>query len=93
MHAAFYLLGHLRVNHTATGGHPLHVTGPEIAAVTRAYRVYYAKAERKDATQYLMDHSSFIYLIGPDGKLRGLYRPGSTAQELTAALRTRLAGK
>ena len=65
----------------------------EIAAVTRAYRVYYAKAERKDATQYLMDHSSFIYLIGPDGKLRGLYRPGSTAQELTAALRTRLAGK
>lgn len=64
----------------------------EIAAVARAYRVYYAKAERKDTTQYLMDHSSFIYLMGPDGKLRGLYRPGSTAQDLTAALRTRLAG-
>lgn len=64
----------------------------EIAAVARAYRVYYAKAERKDSTQYLMDHSSFIYLMGPDGKLRALYRPGSTAQELTAALRTRLAG-
>ncbi len=64
----------------------------DIAAVARAYRVYYAKAERKDTTQYLMDHSSFIYLMGPDGKLRGLYRPGSTAQELTATLRTRLAG-
>ena len=64
----------------------------DIAAVTRAYRVYYAKAERKDTTQYLMDHSSFIYLMGPDGKLRGLYRPGSTAQELTATLRSRLAG-
>jgi cytochrome oxidase Cu insertion factor (SCO1/SenC/PrrC family) len=64
----------------------------DIAAVARAYRVYYAKAERKDTTQYLMDHSSFLYLMGPDGKLRGLYRPGSTAQELTATLRSRLAG-
>ena len=65
----------------------------DIAAVARAYRVYYAKTTAKDATQYLMDHSSFIYLMGPDGKLRALYRPGSTAQELTAALRTRLEGR
>ncbi len=67
-------------------------TEAQIAAVARAYRVYYAKAERKDTTEYLMDHSSFLYLMGPGGKLRALYRPGTSAQELAASLRTRLAG-
>ena len=68
-------------------------TEAQIAAVARAYRVYYARAERKDTTQYLMDHSSFLYLMGPDGKLRSLYRPGMSATDLAAALRSRLAGE
>ena len=67
-------------------------TDAQIAAVARAYRVYFARAERKDTTQYLMDHSSFLYLMGPDGNLRALYRPGTSVQELSSALRTRLAG-
>ena len=68
-------------------------TEAQIAAVARAYRVYYARAERKDTTQYLMDHSSFLYLMGPDGTLRSLYRPGMSATDLAAALRSRLAGE
>ena len=41
----------------------------EIADVAKAYRVYYAKAKGRPAVpDYLMDHSSIIYLMGPDGQ-------------------------
>jgi cytochrome oxidase Cu insertion factor (SCO1/SenC/PrrC family) len=63
----------------------------QIAAATRAYRVYYAKSAPKDAATYLMDHSSFIYLMGPDGKFRALYRQGMSPQELADGIRARMA--
>lgn len=66
-------------------------TAEQIAAVARAYRVYYAKVTPKDSPTYLMDHSSFVYLVGPDGKLRSLFRPGETAQQLADAIRARMA--
>jgi protein SCO1/2 len=62
----------------------------QIAAAARAYRVYYARANSKDTTAYLMDHSSFIYLIGPDGSFRALYRQGMSAPDLADALKARL---
>lgn len=40
----------------------------EIAAVAKAYRVYFAKAGKEGSEDYLMDHSSIIYLMGPDGR-------------------------
>jgi len=40
----------------------------EVAAVAKAYRAYYAKAAGGSGTDYLMDHSSIIYLMGPDGR-------------------------
>ena len=44
-------------------------TTDEVAAAAKAYRVYYAKAgTSSSATDYLMDHSSIIYLMGPDGR-------------------------
>ncbi|KAA5614616.1 SCO family protein [Rhodovastum atsumiense] len=65
-------------------------TPAQIAAAAKAYRVYYAKATPKDSTTYLMDHSSFIYLMGPDGTLRALFRMGTKPQELAEALRARI---
>jgi protein SCO1/2 len=65
-------------------------TDAQIAAAARDYRVYYARATPKDSTNYLMDHSSFLYLMGPDGQFRALFRPGTTAAELADALRTRM---
>ncbi len=67
-------------------------TPEQISAVTRAYRVYYAKATPKDSSTYLMDHSSFLYLMGPDGGFRALYRQGMSPDDLAKALRARLAG-
>jgi cytochrome oxidase Cu insertion factor (SCO1/SenC/PrrC family) len=44
-------------------------TPEQVAAVAKIYRVYFAKAGNAQSTgDYLMDHSSIIYLMGPDGK-------------------------
>jgi protein SCO1/2 len=55
----------------AFGPHWVGLTGtPEqIAAVAREYRVYYAKhVTGSGPLDYTMDHSSILYLMGPDGK-------------------------
>jgi protein SCO1/2 len=65
----------------------------QIAEVARRYRVYYAKARRADAGDYLMDHSSFIYLVGPDGRVRSLFRPETTPEAMAAAIAGQLRGR
>ena len=71
--------------HPALAG--LTGTPEQIAQVAKAYRVYYAKVTPPGASDYLMDHSAFVYLLGPDGALRGMFRPGATPEELAAAAR------
>lgn len=65
-------------------------TTAQVAAVAKAYRVYYAKAASKQVSDYLMDHSSFLYLMGPDGKLRMLIKPGTSGADIATAIRTRM---
>lgn len=44
-------------------------TPEQIAAVAKAYRVYFSKVEGTQSNaDYLMDHSSIIYLMGPDSQ-------------------------
>jgi protein SCO1/2 len=65
-------------------------TPEQIGAVARAYRVYYAKVHPPDATEYTMDHSSFVYLMDEEGRFAGLFRHGAPAAELVAAIRAQL---
>ena len=65
-------------------------TEEEIATAARAFRVYYRKIQPPGASDYLMDHSSFIYLVGPDGKVRQLFRPNTPPETIAAALRGQL---
>ncbi|MBP2298189.1 SCO family protein [Azospirillum picis] len=69
-------------------------TPDQVRDAARAYRVYYAKAPQKDAKpdEYLMDHSSFIYLMGPDGKFVGVYPGGTSADKIAQDLAGRIAG-
>ena len=59
-----------------TNFHPRMVgltgTPEQVAAAARAYRVYFAKAAGSGTgtDDYLMDHSSIVYLVGPDGQFR-----------------------
>ncbi len=65
-------------------------TPDEIAAVAKAYRVYYAKVTPKAGGDYLMDHSSFLYLMGPDGRLRALFKPGMDGAQIADGIRERM---
>lgn len=40
----------------------------EIEKTLKAYRVYAVPVYQKGATEYMMDHSSIIYLMGPEGQ-------------------------
>lgn len=57
-------------------------TPEEIAHVAKAYRVYYARAKDSGTTDYLMDHSSIIYLMGPDGSFVKHFPYGTDAKAL-----------
>jgi protein SCO1/2 len=59
----------------------------EIAAVARAYRVYYRKAkDEKSAAGYTMDHSSIVYLMGPDGKFVSHFTHTTSPDAMASAI-------
>jgi protein SCO1/2 len=80
-----------KLKHYIESFHPeiIGLTGSpaQIAAVTKAYQVYYAKGEKVDEHDYLMDHSSLIYLMGPNGKYITSFPENAEPKALVAALR------
>ena len=69
-------------------------TPEEIAAVEKEYKVYAKKTpldEKKGLSAgYGMDHSSVIYLMGPDGKMISYYDEAVSPDELAKALRAKI---
>jgi protein SCO1/2 len=61
-------------------------TAEQIAAMLRAYKVYAQKrpSASGDPSGYMMDHSSFTYLMTPDNRLAELF-PHNTSPEVMAA--------
>lgn len=59
----------------------------ELERLGRVYGVFFAKVATGEPGQYLMDHTSFIYLIGPDGKYIEHFESDVSVAELVAALR------
>ncbi len=59
----------------------------QIAAAAKAYRVYYRRADDPSASEYLMDHSSFIYLMGPDGTYVSHFAHNASPQEVAEGLK------
>jgi protein SCO1/2 len=65
-------------------------TAEDIAAAARAYRVYYAKRPLEKAGEYTMDHSAYIYLLGPGGKYVTHFRHAIAPDDLARALAKQL---
>lgn len=67
----------------------------EIAQAAKAYRVYYGRAGSADGAQaattddqdYLMEHSGFVYVMGPDGRYLTHFGPDTSAEDMAKALR------
>lgn len=62
-------------------------TPEQVAEAARAYRVYYARVQDPDASYYLMDHSAFVYLMGPDGENVAVFPPGTPSERMVAEIR------
>ncbi|MBI2584752.1 MAG: SCO family protein [Rhodospirillales bacterium] len=66
-------------------------TPDQVATVAKAYRVYYAKgSDSKAAKDYLMDHSSAVYLIGPDGKFLIGFSHQASPEQMADVIRSYL---
>ena len=59
-------------------------TPEQVAAAAKAYKVFFAKSAEDE---YLMDHTSKIYLMGPDGAYRAHFSHDDDAQVLAAKIR------
>jgi protein SCO1/2 len=58
-------------------------TEQQVAAAAKAYRVYYQKVENQSSPEnYMMDHSSFMYLMGKDGKYLAHFSHAESADEV-----------
>ncbi len=61
----------------------------QIAAVAKAYRVFYEKVKEKPGEgsgaaedDYTVDHSSVVYLMGPNGEFLTFFAPGVTPEQM-----------
>jgi len=57
----------------------------QIATAAKSYRVYYRKATNQ--ADYLMDHSSIVYLMGRDGKFLTHFTPETTPEQMADTVR------
>lgn len=68
-------------------------TADQVSVAAKAYRVYYRKSDQtKDQKDYLMDHSSIIFLMGKDGTYKAHFTHESKPEEIAAGVRRALQG-
>lgn len=61
-------------------------TPEQIKAVAKEYKVYYAKVKKPGQKDYLMNHTSFVYLMGPDGRFLTLFRGQTDPKAIAQAI-------
>ena len=59
----------------------------QVAKAAKAYKVYYARAGKPGTKDYLMDHSTFTYLMGPDGKYLTHFSHGTPPKKVAERIR------
>lgn len=62
-------------------------TEAEVRDVATNYRVFYKRFEDPSYTYYLMDHTSFVYLLAPTGEIASMFRYGTPPEDIAATIR------
>lgn len=60
----------------------LHGSESETRRIATAYKFFYEKVRRPGSDFYLIDHSSFIYMLDPAGKFTGYFPTGTSAKRI-----------
>ena len=62
----------------------------QVSAAAKTYRVYYAKGPEERPGEYLMDHSSFVYLMDRKGGYLTHFAPATPPETMAARIREHL---
>jgi len=65
-------------------------TEQEIRRVALSYKVFYEKVARQGSDYYMIDHTSFIYVLNAEGKYVGYFPPGTSGERMAEQLRALL---
>jgi cytochrome oxidase Cu insertion factor (SCO1/SenC/PrrC family) len=65
-------------------------TPEDVTRVATAYKAWFRRVDERDASEYLFEHSGFIYLFGPDGAYLGFFPPGTSAERIATIIRDKL---
>jgi len=71
---------------------PVGLTGTaeQVAAAARAYRVYYRLHDDDGDEDYLVDHSSFVYLMDREGRYLAHFGHAATPEQMVEEIRQAL---
>jgi cytochrome oxidase Cu insertion factor (SCO1/SenC/PrrC family) len=67
-------------------------TADQAAQAAKTYRVYAARVTSEGLKGYLIDHTSFVYLMDPDGKLRTVFSPETSVMDMVAVIAGQISG-
>jgi cytochrome oxidase Cu insertion factor (SCO1/SenC/PrrC family) len=97
----FVTLDPLRDTPTMLGGYmkgfnsrfvALGGTEEEVRRVALSYKVYYEKVVQPGSDYYLIDHTSFTYVLDAAGKYAGYFPPGTSGKRMSEQVRALLPG-
>jgi protein SCO1/2 len=63
----------------------------QVAKAAKAYRVYYRKVTPPGTAEYLVDHTSLVYVMGPNGNYRAHFTHETPPERIAQILRPLLA--
>jgi protein SCO1/2 len=63
-------------------------TEDEVRRVARAYKVFYEKVPLAGGSGYVIDHTSFIYVLDVEGRYAGYFPPGTSGRRMAEFLRS-----
>lgn len=61
-------------------------TPEQVATAAKAYRVYYRKATVEGASDYLVDHSSIVYLMDREGRFLTHFSHGTSPEDMAKGI-------
>jgi cytochrome oxidase Cu insertion factor (SCO1/SenC/PrrC family) len=65
-------------------------TEAEVRKVALSYKVFFEKVPQRGTDQYLIDHTSFTYVLDTEGRYAGYFPPGTTGRRMSDQLRAML---
>ena len=65
-------------------------TEQEVRRVALSYKVFYEKVARPGSDFYMIDHTSFTYILDTEGRYAGYFPPGTSGERIAEQLRAML---